>query len=197
VSGYPGWDKWVPKAGQVTEKKAPIRARRTQPVGERRPTAAKARESGAGTIPRTPSVQHKPTCHLAVDEAGEYINCYRPLGGCTCGAVSRPSKYRNQKTTVDGVTFDSKREADRYQALMLEMKAGQIAGLELQPRFALHVYDAKGALRVIGEYRADFAYINPRSKVRVIEDAKGMRTALYKWKKKHVEAEYGVLVVEV
>jgi hypothetical protein len=30
--------------------------------------------------------RHKATCYIAVDEVGEYINCYRPLGGCDCGA---------------------------------------------------------------------------------------------------------------
>ena len=49
--------------------------------------------------------------------------------------------------------------------------------------------------QVIGRYRADFAYQTTDGTI--IEDVKGVRTALYTWKKKHVEAEYGVRIVEV
>ena len=47
------------------------------------------------------------------------------------------SKYRAKKETVDGHTFDSKKEAARYKALLIEQKAGLIEDLILQPRFTL------------------------------------------------------------
>jgi hypothetical protein len=31
----------------------------------------------------------------------------------------------------------------------------------------------------------------------VVEDVKGMRTPMYRWKKKHVEAQYGITITEV
>src|SRR5690606_369436 len=53
----------------------------------------------------------------------------------------KPSKYRNVRTTVDGITFDSKREAERYGELKTMEAAGVISDLELQPRFPLTVND--------------------------------------------------------
>ena len=57
-----------------------------------------------------------------------------------------------------------------------------------------------GALRelpVIGHYVADFAYVDERTGQRVIEDVKGVKTAMYRWKKKHTEAQYGITITEV
>lgn len=104
-------------------------------------------------------------------------------------------KYHAEPTEVDGVTFASKREADRYRALLLEQQAGLITDLQLQPQFALHVQRPDGVKVCIGRYIADFGYT--RDGERIIEDAKGMKTALYLWKKNHVEAEHGITVREV
>ena len=51
------------------------------------------------------------------------------------------NKYRNKKTVIDGIRFDSKREAERYSELKLMEKANMISGLQLQPVF---VEDVKG-----------------------------------------------------
>lgn len=104
-------------------------------------------------------------------------------------------KYGAKPTEVDGIRFASQKEARRYQELKLLEKAGEIIGLELQPEFQLR---AKGGEK-IGIYRPDFAYF---AKARngttwVIEDVKGFRTPLYRWKKKHVEAQYGIQIREV
>ena len=45
------------------------------------------------------------------------------------------SKYRNRKTLVDGIQFDSQKEANRYQELILMERAGLIRSIELQPRY--------------------------------------------------------------
>lgn len=104
----------------------------------------------------------------------------------------RAGKYNAKKTVVDNIVFDSAREAKRYGELKLLFRAGQIQTLELQPAFELHAYKDGTFL---GTYRADFAYFEDGK--RIIEDAKGFKTPLYRWKKKHVEAEYKVQVKEV
>ncbi len=49
----------------------------------------------------------------------------------------RRSKMRNEKVTIDGITFDSKKEAARYQELKLMLRAGAITGFERQVEFEL------------------------------------------------------------
>lgn len=93
------------------------------------------------------------------------------------------------------IHFASKREAARFVALRLEQEAGTITDLVLQPQFALHVVTPHGVKVCIARYIADFEYV--RGGHRCIEDAKGVKTAIYTRSKKHVEAEYGVTVVEV
>ncbi len=104
----------------------------------------------------------------------------------------RANKFNAKKTVVDNITFDSRAEAKRYGELKVLFRAQQIQLLELQPEFELHPY---GCNKPIGKYRADFAYFENGK--RVVEDVKGVRTPLYRWKKKHVEAEYKVQIVEV
>lgn len=102
------------------------------------------------------------------------------------------SKYNAVKVTIDGVTFDSKAEARRYVELKLLEKAGQIIGLVLQPAFTIFVAGVE-----ICEYRADFSY-RPIGWTRgVVEDVKGMKTAVYRLKKKMVEAQYGITITEI
>ena len=49
----------------------------------------------------------------------------------------------------------------------------------------------------LGKYIADFRYRAGRQGLLVVEDVKGFKTPLYRWKKKHVEAQYGITVVEI
>lgn len=95
------------------------------------------------------------------------------------------SKYRAKKTVVDGIKFDSKREAERYCELKLLEKAKEIRNLELQPRFLLQdkFKDRHGKTHRKNEYVADFMYINKDDK-KIVEDVKGMMTDVYKLKKK-------------
>lgn len=107
----------------------------------------------------------------------------------------RRSKYGAVRTTVEGITFASKKEARRYQELRLLEKAGEIWGLACQPRYSLEVNGRK-----IGEYRGDFVYgIGPMDGAcrAVCEDVKGFKTPLYRWKKRHVEAQYGIDIREI
>ncbi len=99
--------------------------------------------------------------------------------------MKRYSKYNAKKSTVDGHTFDSIREADRYCELKLLEKAKEIRNLELQPRFLLQdkFKDKMGTTHRKIEYVADFMYIDKDDK-KIVEDVKGMMTGVYKLKKK-------------
>ena len=103
------------------------------------------------------------------------------------------TKYRNKKTEINGITFDSKREAGRYLELMLMESAGLIRGLELQPEFPLLVKTGKS----VGKYRADFRYFDVARKAFVVEDSKGVRTAVYRLKKRIVEEVHKIKIEEV
>lgn len=102
----------------------------------------------------------------------------------------KPRKYKNVPTEVDGIRFDSKREARRYSELKLLERAGEITELALQPVFKLNI-NGKGC----GKYVADFAYM-AGGKLH-IEDSKGVKTQVYKLKKRIVEALYPIRIEEV
>lgn len=107
------------------------------------------------------------------------------------------SKYGAVKTEIDGITFDSKREAQRYAELKQLERAGLISGLKLQHRIALAGRD--GPLRGKSGrqlfYVADFAYRDEDGRA-VVEDAKGFATRAYALKKAILAAQ-GINVVEV
>tara|TARA_R110000787_G_scaffold217305_1_gene326148 strand:- start:226 stop:546 length:321 start_codon:yes stop_codon:yes gene_type:complete len=99
-------------------------------------------------------------------------------------------KYNAVKTTLDGITFASKAEAKRYAELKLLAEAGLIANLSLQPRFNCVVNEHK-----ICTYVADFLYLE--SGKQVVEDVKGVKTPVYKLKKKLVEAIHNIKITEI
>ena len=104
--------------------------------------------------------------------------------------MQRRSKYGAIKTGVDGITFASKAEAGRYLELKALAAAGEIKNLELQPKFRCEIAGKK-----VCDYFADFAYFT-KSK-RVVEDVKGIETAVFRLKKKLVEALYPGVKIEV
>ena len=104
----------------------------------------------------------------------------------------RKHKYRAIRTKVDGIVFASKAEARRYTELKALEKSGVIEKLEIQPRFKLVVNGIK-----IATYIADYRYRVVKTGAVVIEDVKGVRTAVYRIKKKLVELLYGIEVIEV
>lgn len=99
--------------------------------------------------------------------------------------MARRNKYNAKKTVVDGIEFDSIREADRYCELKLLEKAKEIRNLELQPRFLLQdkFKDKMGTTHRKIEYVADFMYVDKDDK-KIVEDVKGVMTDVYKLKKK-------------
>lgn len=106
-------------------------------------------------------------------------------------------KYRNKKVTIDGIVFDSKREAKRYAELKLLEKAGQIQGLELQKEYVLipsQKVNGKVAERAV-KYKADFVYTENGKTV--VEDTKGVRTKDYIIKRKLLLYVHGIRIKEI
>lgn len=110
-------------------------------------------------------------------------------------------KYNAKKTDVDGVIFDSKREAERYLELKSLEKFGQlndrIYNLELQPEFILQesFKDRHGRHHRAIKYRADFKYV--QNGHTIIEDVKGVETAVFKIKKKLFIKKYPGLILRI
>ena len=103
------------------------------------------------------------------------------------------SKYNARKTVVDGITFDSKKEARRYEELKLQEKVEVISHLQLQPKFRLldgFKYNGE-TIRPIN-YFADFSYIDAEGN-EVVEDvkSKATKTPVYSIKKKLFLNKYG------
>ena len=125
----------------------------------------------------------------------------------------RQRKYGNRKTTIGGKEFDSRKEAQRYQELRLLERAGRISNLRLQVKyvliptqrassFELYKSGPKKGMRKPGKvlenecaYIADFVYTHDGSEI--VEDAKGMRTSVYRIKRKLMLERYGIQIQEV
>ena len=87
------------------------------------------------------------------------------------------SKYKNKKVTVDGIEFDSKREANRYAELKQLEESGAISHLQRQVKYELipsQRIDGKVVERAV-HYIADFVYHELASNEVVVEDVKGYR----------------------
>lgn len=122
-------------------------------------------------------------------------------------------KYGNRKVTVDGIAFDSIREARRYKQLKLLLLSGEIVGLSMQVPFELvpAQYEETGEFYSKGPrkgqpkqgkcleksvvYVADFVYFENGK--RVVEDTKGVRTPEYIIKRKLMLHKYGIRIREV
>ena len=117
-------------------------------------------------------------------------------------------KYRNEKITVDGVTYDSKKEYRRFCELSMLEKAGEITDLRRQVDFELipaqrepDTIGSRGGIKkgkLIERkcsYRADFVY--KENGKTVVEDTKGMRTKDYIIKRKLMLYVHGIRIREV
>lgn len=106
-------------------------------------------------------------------------------------------KYHNVKVKVNGETFDSRKEANRYCELKLMQRAGKITDLKRQVNYLLipAQYDEDGNLleRAVN-YKADFVY--QKDGELVVEDTKGVKTDVYIIKRKLMLFVYGIRVVE-
>ena len=122
-------------------------------------------------------------------------------------------KYHSKKTVMDGITFDSKKEAERYSELKLLERCGAISNLELQKVYELipaqyelyerygkngqRLKDGKKCIEKSCVYKADFVYIDNETGQQVVEDVKGFRTKEYKIKKKLMLYIHGIKIKEV
>lgn len=109
-------------------------------------------------------------------------------------------KYGNKKAEVNGITFDSVKEANRYRELLLLERAGTIQNLELQKKFIL-VPSQRGADGKVIErecaYVADFVYIDTETGRTIVEDTKGFRTKDYIIKRKLMLWIYNIKITEI
>lgn len=112
--------------------------------------------------------------------------------------MKRTNKYKNIKTTVGNLKFDSKKEAKRFEELLLLLKAYEIQDLRLQHSFTLiESYTALDGEKIKAmKYIADFTYTD-RKRGFVVEDVKGKRTDVYKMKKKLMKDIYDISITEV
>ena len=105
-------------------------------------------------------------------------------------------KYYNKKTTVDGITFDSKKEAHRWWELKLMERAGEITELNRQQKFILiPSQKAQNRTERAVTYVADFCYLEDGKLV--VEDTKGFKTKDYIIKRKLMLKRYGIQVREI
>lgn len=107
------------------------------------------------------------------------------------------NKYRNVKTEIDGTIFDSQREANLYLHLKALERAGSIRALERQVKFPLNAL-ARTSLKEtkVCYYIADFVCQDLDGRT-CVYDAKGVKTAMYRLKKKWFELQYGLRIIEV
>ena len=123
-------------------------------------------------------------------------------------------KYNNTKITIDNLTFDSRKEANRYCELRLLERAGTIKNLELQKRYELipaqyepdtitttktgkeKIVKGKCIERAV-YYVSDFTYIDTVTGEIVVEDTKGFRTTEYVLKRKMFLYKYGFPITEI
>lgn len=100
---------------------------------------------------------------------------------------NKKTKYKSTKTSIDGHTFDSSKEAHYYNELKLQLKCNSIKGFCLQPTFIL----APGL-----KYKADFIVFNNDGTYNII-DIKGYKTKEYIAKKKVLEDKYNLKLTEL
>jgi len=124
-------------------------------------------------------------------------------------AAPKGNKYHNQRTTRGNLTFDSKKEAQRFDALGFLLEEGAIRNLKLQCDFTLqeeHTTPDGERVRAI-RYKADFVYERETTTdaqgqthwVTMVEDVKSSatRTKDYIIKRKLMQERYGISIVEV
>jgi hypothetical protein len=107
----------------------------------------------------------------------------------------KKNKFNASKTEVDGIVFDSKKEATRYKQLKILQKAGLIGFLKLQVEYKLECNGEK-----VASYIADFEYVLTETGEKVVEDVKSdvtRKLPTYRLKKKLMKAMHGIEIKEV
>lgn len=99
----------------------------------------------------------------------EYEELLKKQGKLPDKEIKKKSKYKSNRTKVDGISFDSQKEANYYSDLKLLLRAGEIKGYCRQPEFVIR--EGNTAERAI-TYKADFIIFNNDNTAEVI-DIKG------------------------
>ena len=111
------------------------------------------------------------------------------------------SKFFSKKVVVDGITFDSKKEAQYYLTLKNAEKEGAIKNLELQKEYVLQdKFKINNKTRRQIVYKCDFSYISTKDDKLHVVDVKSPYTAkdkVYRLKKKMFEYKYGIELEEI
>lgn len=110
------------------------------------------------------------------------------------GQLFRRSKFKNKKTLTIHGEFDSQGEALRYEELITQQAGGMIRQLLRQQTFDLVINNNK-----ICAYTADYTYWQEQPDKTwkfVVEDFKGVRTDVYKLKRKLMYALKGIVILE-
>ena len=123
---------------------------------------------------------------------GNWKKWLRPGGIRGPVKIPPPSKFGNKKTQVMGILFASKKEAERYLELKALQDAGWIKNLQLQERFLL-IAATPGEKAC--SYVADFSYYCQGEKI--VEDVKGVKTPVYRIKKKLMLEKFGIKIKEI
>ena len=110
------------------------------------------------------------------------------------------NKYKNVKTELDGIKFDSKAEAKRYIQLRSMLEDGHITDLQFQIRYELtpKLKRADGTTERASHYVADFQYMHHGTMI--IEDVKGgtaTMTPVYVLKRKLMLEKHGITITEI
>ncbi len=117
--------------------------------------------------------------------------CRAPAAGNVPKGQKKRSKYGSKKVVVDGIQFDSQKEAARYKELLLLLKAGHIGLLRRQVEYELN----PGGTHSL-KYIADFVYMQAYTGIEVVEDCKGFRTAEYRKKRRLMKKVHGIKIFE-
>lgn len=101
------------------------------------------------------------------------------------------NKYGAKKVKLDGHMFDSKRESEYYIKYRQMVDDGQLASMELHPKFILqeHFRDSNGKMERAITYKADFLLTYPDGKKLAVE-VKGFKTRDYILRRKMFKYKY-------
>lgn len=105
-------------------------------------------------------------------------------------ALAKPGRHKygaKRYTSHDGIRHPSIKQGTRWEELLLLQKAGTIERLRREVRYPLLVNGEE-----IGAYVADHVYLE--NKKLIVEDCKGVQTALFRWKAKHFKVQYGMSI---
>lgn len=121
------------------------------------------------------------------------------------------NKYHARKCVLNGIEFDSRKEAQRYSELLILERAKEIMNLQRQVKFVLipaqygvcerygkngkRLKDGKRLIEKECAYVADFVY--EENGKTVVEDVKGMKTKDYIIKRKLMLFKFDIRIREV